>query len=305
MFQRILVPLDGSHLAESVLPAAVYLAEHYRATVVLFHAVEADAPATIHGQRHLSNAQEAEAYLDETAASIARPGVPIEKNVHAVEQAGVARSINEHVTELNADLIVLCAHGSGDLRGVLVGNIAQQVIQHGTTPVFFIRPADDPAVPPFKCEKILVPLDSTPNHEPALPFATEMAEKCSATLHLLTVVPTAGTLSAERAATGMLLPTTMTAVLELAQRGAVEYLQATSERLLASGTPTAATVARGDPPAAILSAVEREGADVIVMATHGRGNFDAFWSGSVTPKVLSKTNVPVLLVRVMTEEVAR
>lgn len=305
MFQRILVPLDGSHLAESVLPATVYLAEHFNATIILFHAVEVDAPATVHGQRHLMSAPEAQAYLEETAARIARPDITIEKNVHPAEPARVAHSIIEHVTELNADLIVLCAHGSGDLRGVLVGNIAQQVIQRGTTPVFFIRPADDQAVPPFKCEKVLVPLDSTPNHEPALPIASELAEKCGAMLHLLTVVPTAGTLSAERAATGMLLPTTMTAVLELAQRGAVEYLQATTARLLASGTPSAATVARGDPPSAILSAVEREGADVIVMATHGRGNFDAFWSGSVTPKVLSKTNVPVLLVRVMTEEVAR
>jgi nucleotide-binding universal stress UspA family protein len=306
MFKRLLVPLDGSSLAETVLPPAVYLAEHFHGTIILFHAIEQGAPATVHGQRHLLQAEEAATYLDQLAAKIARPGVEIEKNVHSVEEAHVARSIIEHVTELNADLIMLCAHGRGSLRDVLIGSIAQQVIQIGTTPVFFVRPGNaGDAEQPYQCRTILIPLDSTPNHEPALPIATEMAEQFGAKLQLLTVVPTAGTLSAERAATGMLLPTTMTAVLELAQRGAVEYLENVSARLLAGGISVTALVARGDPPTAILNAAERESADLIVMATHGHGNLDAFWSGSVTPKVLSKTGVPVLLVKVLGEEVSR
>src|SRR5512135_3306897 len=164
MFQRILVPLDGSHLAESVLPTAVFLAEHLDATIILFHAVEQDAPATVHGQRHLMDAREAEVYLDEMAARLARPGVRIEKNVHPAEEAHVTRSIIEHVTELNADLILLCAHGSGGLRGVLVGSIAQRVIQRETTPVLFVRPEGSDPAQPFECCKILVPLDGTPNH---------------------------------------------------------------------------------------------------------------------------------------------
>ncbi len=305
MFQRLLVPLDGSRLAESVLPAAVFLAEQTRGTVILFHAIEQGAPATVHGQRHLLQAEEAATYLDQLAERIARPGIAVEKNVHPVRESDVARSIIDHVTELNADLIMLCAHGRGGLRNVLVGGIAQQVIQMGTTPVFFVRPKDGGDERPFECGKILIPLDSTPDHEPALPIAAELAESCGGTLHVVTVVPTAGTLSAERAATGMLLPTTMTAVLELAQRGAVEYLENVSARLLAEGVRVTATVARGDPPVAILNAVEREGADLIVMATHGHGNFDAFWAGSVTPKILAKTDVPVLLVRVLGQETTR
>lgn len=305
MFKRILVPLDGSQLAESVLPVAAYLAEHLHSAIILFHAIEQGAPATIHGQRHLNEVPEAQAYLDQVAARLARPGVMIEKNVHPVEEAHVARSIIEHVTELNADLILLCAHGGGGLRGVLVGNIAQQVIQQGTTPVLFVRPVEKEIERPFECRAILIPLDGTPVHEPALPIAAELAEKCGAALRLLTVVPTTGTLSAERSATGMLLPATTTAVLELTQREAIDYLKEQTSRLLTDGIPTTASVVRGDPPTAILGAVEREKADLVVMATHGRGNLDAFWSGSVTPKVLSKTSVPVLLVRVMGEEAAR
>ncbi len=305
MFKRLLVPLDGSTLAEAALPPALFVAECFHATIILFHAIEQAPPATVHGQRHLMEAAEAQAYLDQVAARIARPGVIIEKNVHPAREADVARSIIEHIEELNADLVFLCAHGHGGLRDVLIGSIAQQVIHQGRTPVFFIRPKEDAAEQSYVCRKILIPLDSTPIHEPALPVAVEIAETCGAALHLLTVVPTAGTLSAERAATGLLLPATMTAVLELAQRGAVEYLQEQSARLLAQGVPTTASVSRGEPAPAIVNEAERVGADLIVMATHGRRSFDAFWSGSVTPKVLSKSNVPVLLVRVSGEEAAR
>ncbi len=314
MFSRILVPLDGSPLAESVLPAARYLAERLHASIILFHAIEEGAPATVHGQRHLSAVQEAQSYLDEVAERLRRVDgreIAVESNVHPVEQTRVALSIIEHATELNADLIILCAHGRGGLGGVLVGSIAQQVIQRGTTPVLFIRPDDRDSTPSggrntkFQVQKILIPLDGTPNHEPALPIAAELARRCQATLHLLTVVPTAGTLSAERAATGMLLPSTMNAVLDLTERDAVTYLENAGARLIADGISAHATVARGDPPAAILAAVDREHADMIVLATHGHGSLEAFWSGSVTPKVLGRTRVPVLLVRVLGEETAR
>lgn len=304
MFKRLLVPLDGSRLAESVLPATQSLAECFQATVVLFHAIEQDAPATVHGQRHLLTEDEARTYLGEVATRLAKPNVTVETDVHSVKEANVARSIVEHITELHTDLIVLAAHGSGGLRDMLVGNIAQQVLQGGTTPVLFVHPRMEGA-PAFACRKILVPLDSTPSHEPALPVAVEIARACHAELHLLTVVPTTGTLSAERAGASLLLPATMTAVLDLAQRGAVEYLQATTARVLAHGLSATASVVRGDTASAILQAAESTEADLIVLATHGRASFDAFWSGSITPKIFSRSNVPVALVRVTGEEAAR
>ncbi len=304
MFKRILVPLDGSRLAESVLSSALFFAEQFGAKIILFHAVEQAAPATVHGERHLLTTEEAQTYLNDLAARLARPGLVVETNVHPVKEADVARSIIEHITELNADMIVLAEHGNSGLRNMLIGNIAQQVVQRATTPLLFVRPQMD-NVPAFACRKILVPLDGTPIHEPALPVATALARACGAALHLITVVPTTGTLSAERAGTGLLLPTTMTAVLDLAQRDAVEYLQKTTARLLADGLSATAAVVRGDTAPAILNAAERAGADLIVLATHGRANIDAFWSGSITPKVLSRSDVPVLLVRVTGEEAQR
>jgi len=298
MFRHLLVPLDGSRLAEAVLPAAAYLAENCQATLTLFHVIERSARATIHGERHLTDSTEAQTYLDEIAARLRVPGVPINRHVHTAAEGDVARSIAAHAEELGADLIVLCSHGRGGLRDMLFGSIAQQVLQHGTTPIFLVRPMETGAAAPFTLRKILVPLDAAHTPDLALTLATEMARACGTLLHLLVVVPTLTTLAADRAATGLLLPTATMAVLDLAQRGAVDYVQGLAEQLKSAGLAATGEVCRGDPAPTVVEVAERVGADLIVMGTHGRAGLDAFWSGSVGPKVLRRFYRPFLLVRV-------
>lgn len=301
MFTRFLVPLDGSDLAESVLPAAVYLTEQFNATLILFHALEQNPPATVHGARHLTDLAEARAYLDAIAARLNRPNLTIERHVHPSEP-NVAQSITRHANALNAQLTILCAHGRSGLREALVGSIAQQVIHQGTTHVFLLRPGPKAD---WKCHKILLPLDSAPVHEPAMPIAGEFARVCDASLLLITVVPTASTLSGERAATSTFLPTTTNAMLDLAERGAVDYLEKMTGKLLAEGMNAQGLVTRGDAAIEILSSAERSGADLIVLATHGRGSIEAFWARSVTPQVIARATSPLLLVRVSGEEAKR
>jgi nucleotide-binding universal stress UspA family protein len=304
MFKRILVPLDGSRLAESVLPMAAYFAEKFGATILLLHAIEQDARTTVHGERHLAEPHEAEAYLSEIAARLTRPTVNVTKHVHTVKQADVARCIIDHSIEYETDLVVLSAHGRGGWRDMIVGNIAQQVIAGGTAPVLFEK-SEKAGNASYACQTILLPLDGTPHHEPALPVAKEIARACNASLRLVNVVPTVSTLSAERAGAGMLLPNAMAEILELAQRGAVEYLQGVVKQLSADGVQVSAEVARGEPAPAILEAEQRASADLIVLATHGHSAAGAFWSGSVTPRILSQARAPVLLVRVVGEEAKR
>ena len=69
MFKEILVPLDGSRLAEVALPVAIHLAQQLEASITLLHVVEANPPAKIHGQPHLATAKAAQAYLKRVANS--------------------------------------------------------------------------------------------------------------------------------------------------------------------------------------------------------------------------------------------
>jgi nucleotide-binding universal stress UspA family protein len=305
VFKKVLVPLDGSRLAESVLPAALFFAETFHAEIVLFHVIEASPPQAVHGERHLLAADEAHSYLGHVVQRLARPDLALDSDVHSAKEVDVARSIIEHTRELGADLVILCAHGSGGWRNVVVGSIAQQVIQHGTTPVFLVRPGLPSAQGSYKCRRILLPLDGSAGHEPALPVAVEVARTCGAALHVLTVVPTASTLSPQGAATGMLLPSTMAAVLDLAQRDAIAYLQRITAALVAEDVKVSAEVMRGDPTSSILDETIHFQADMVIVATHGRTTLDSFWSGGVTPRILSQSKAPVLLVRGAGEEAPR
>ena len=162
MFKRLLVPLDGSNLAEAAVPVAAYLAQTLAAPAILIHVIERDAPKAVHGQRHLTTEDEACAYLDQIATKYFPGGLQIEPHVHTSAVSDVADSIVQHVAEYGSDLIVMCTHGRGGLRDWLTGTLAQQVLSLGTIPVLLIHPTETGAAPAFACRRLLVPLDGDP-----------------------------------------------------------------------------------------------------------------------------------------------
>ena len=297
MLKRILVPLDGSRLAEAALPAALYLASHLNTPVVLLHVIEKNAPEAVHGERHLTDAAGAQTYLAEIARRVFPPGIAVECHVHTSEVSNVPKSIVEHIAEFSPDLIVMCSHGEGGLRDFFSGSIAQQVIGRGDTPVLLIQPREGEEQSPFALHKIMAPLDGNPQHEGGLPLAAELAQTCAASVHLLTVIPTLGTLKGQPAATGLFLPASMRAMLDLAEEDAEDYLRAQASKLPPTITVTA-SVSRGDPATAIANAAKAAAVDLILLSTHGKAGQEAFWSSIVAPKVSSVTDIPLLLVPV-------
>jgi nucleotide-binding universal stress UspA family protein len=298
MYKLLLVPLDGSRMAEASLPAAVYLARTLGAAVTLFHVIERGAPQDIHGERHLTGPEEARAYLDEVASRAFPADLSVERHVHSSEVDDVARSIVEHVGELGPDLIVMCTHGRGGLRGWLFGRIAQQVVGLGATPVLLVPPEGAGESPAFSCSRMMVALDGNPDHEEGLKVAASLAGIVGAGVSLVMAVHTISTLSGEQAATAKLLPGATHALLDLAEEDAREYLRRHVAALQAEGLAATADVGRGDPVDVILGASKRRMADLIVLATHGKTGMDAFWSGSATPNVASRSVLPLLLVPV-------
>ena len=287
----MLVPLDGSAFAEAAIPAAVFLAKQAGASIALLHIIEKDAPAKIHGDRHLTSADEANAYLSATAARFLPQGLHASCHVHALETKNVAAGIADHLLELHQDTVVMAAHGHGGLRDVLFGNIAQQVVALGTMPVLLIR--GDKA---FACRKILIPHDGVPEHEPALQVGIELACRTSAEVKLVMVVPTTGTLAGAQAAMGQMLPRATRIMLELAEQDGIEHLQRHAAELCGKGLKAETEVLRGDPVAEILKAGQTFNADVSVLGTHGKSGAKAFWEGSVAARVAVKSDLSLLFV---------
>ncbi len=295
MFKHILVPLDGSKLAEAILPVAASLAQALKAPVTLLHVIEKDAPEEVHRDRHLTDSSEAEAYLAETARHAFPPKGKVDWHVHTAAVADVARSIVDHsADEFQPDLILLCAHGNSGMHDLFFGNIASagRCSQRDPGPV-------DQTVGvsvPFKINRILVPLDNESIHDKAIPIAEELAKACGAQLDLLCVIPTLGTLSGEQAASGNLMPSTTTAFLDIAEEIAQEHFQAHLDEFQNIGLPATAEIARGDPAQVIAKTAERIGANLIIFGTHGRAGLDAFWNRSVASSVARKTQIPLLLI---------
>jgi len=297
VFRMVLVPLDGSRLAEAVLPAATAVARVFGARVTLLHVIEAQAPATIHGEPHLRDAGEAEAYLRRVAQRPLFADHAAEVHVHVERTADVAGAVVDHAGELGADLVALATHGWGGLRDVLFGSLALQALQRGTIPILLVRPAADGSPPPFACRRILVPLDGTPGHEPALPVAATLAQAWEASVHVEVVIPTRRTLSGVEAATGLLLPSAIRHVLHLAARDAQRYVERLTVRLTAQGVPATGHVSRGDPGACLVQAADTLAADLVVLASHGKSALEAFWAGSLTPTVIAALRRPIVLIR--------
>src|SRR5208337_3197111 len=247
MFKHILVPLDGSRMAEAALPAAAFLAAKFNAIVTLVHVVERNAPREIHGQSHLINAAEAEVYLGDTARRAFPAGIRIDRHVHTAEVDNIAESIVEHADELDHDMIVMCSHGRGKALHLFLGSIAQKVISMGSHPVLLTRPDKSKGVPEFSCKSLLLPLDGDEDHAQALPVSKELARVCGAMINLAVVIPGFGHLSGHSAVTSRFLPGTISKILEISVQNADEYLQDQLKELRSQGFEADAHVLRGDP----------------------------------------------------------
>jgi nucleotide-binding universal stress UspA family protein len=293
MFSNILVPLDGSTLSEAALQPAAVLAKKFNSTVMLLHIIEADAPAEIHKERHLTQTAEAETYLKDTAKRAFPEDLKVSTHVHSAAVSDVARSIVEHATaEFHPDLIVISTHGKGGMRDVLFGSIAQQVVSKGKTPLLVVRPD----TPPFQLNRILLPLDPDSIHDESFPAAERLAEAFQAALILFSVVPTYATVTGNDVAARNLMPASTSEMLHLREETSLEHLQEHVEALHARRIQATAEVSRGEPAAAIIAAADKFSADLVVLSTHRKAGMEVFWSLSVAPQVVQRTKRPLMLI---------
>lgn len=295
-FRHLLVPLDGSPMAESSLPPAARLAELFRARVTLLHVLEPRPPASVHGARHLADRAEAKAYLETAAEWLSGRGAEVDTHVHAPGMEA-ARGVAEHVRELDADLVILCAHGGRGLRGFLQGRVGQQVVGEASSPVLVVPAVEAGRDVEWRCRRVLLALDEEGGEAEVLGPGRSLAKAADAEIGLVRVVPTAGTVSGDRRWPARLLPKGARAVLEGEKRHAVEWLSRLGGELEEEGFEVRAVVERGDPVRGIRAAARRLDADVVVLATRGLAGLPAVWNASVAAGLIERTRRSVLLVR--------
>ncbi len=144
---KILVPLDGSTLAEAVLPKAVELAKESRATVELLRAVEAHTvPGVDPTEAQIKVVEEGEAYLDTIRAGLKAEGVrEVETSVW---YGPAAYAIVEAARLHKAELIAMTTHGRSGLGRLILGSVAESVLRGTAVPILLVRAAHAPVERP-------------------------------------------------------------------------------------------------------------------------------------------------------------
>jgi nucleotide-binding universal stress UspA family protein len=137
MFSKILVPLDGSKLAEGILPQVEWLAKIHNGEVTLLRVALAHSfPGADPTQHQVNVVREAEDYLAKVEANMKSVGVKVKS---VVRYGHDAQEILDHAKERDVDLIAMSTHGRTGLTQFILGSVANKIIHHATVPILLCR----------------------------------------------------------------------------------------------------------------------------------------------------------------------
>ena len=290
----ILVPLDGSTIAEAALPYAEALAATFQSQIRLLLALDAaylgTASAALGVDPRIERStwrETSERYLSQTAAPLRHRGVtvdtlvtlgdPVEEILHAEE---------------SAKLVVMATHGRGTVQRWIIGSVADKVMRLGTRPVLLVRaPEPAEAVREVMIQRLLVPLDGSPLAEEALPEAFELAQATGASVTLVRVQPwLSAMILADEYGYAADVSEWETDVEEAAKL----YLEKVQERVPAA-IHSEAVVLRGNASLMLEEYAKQHETDLIVMSTHGRSGLRRAILGSVAERLV-RAGLPALLI---------
>jgi len=178
MWDHLLVPLDGSPLAETVLPHAVALAQAFGSRLTLLRAVagprDESASRTVDPLTWQMRKAEARAYLEQVLGRVQEAGVEVERTV---VEGMAAEQIVAFAHAHGVDGIVLSSHGRSGLSDWNVSSVVQKVILRAFMPVLIVRAYRDmaPDLLGLRYRRLLVPLDGSQRAEYVLPVAARLA----------------------------------------------------------------------------------------------------------------------------------
>jgi len=305
MVKTVVVSLDGSELAEIAIPTAVELANLTGADLVLVRVLEEMRPIYDTRRREVIWIDPADSRVELPSPDILEPVIShlAERglSVHPVVRLGDPREeIIDEARHHPQPVIGMASHGRGGLSRAVFGSVATRILQTAPCPVLLVRPHDTERVPEtVTFKRMAVLLDGSMVAEQALPLAVELASEAGAALHLIRVAETyRDELPAE---TPEFAPPSHESVLEKFEKledEARRYLSGVAERVRRDGLQVSWQVLSGDPWRLLVAYTNHERPDLVVLTTHGRSGLTRLFYGSVADKLLTSSEVPILLVRV-------
>ena len=300
MYTRMLVALDGSKLAENVLPYARALAGALGLRIELLSVVESvDFARTTHAG-HVRDldpiieaaVQESGRYLEGVARSFTGSIVTC-----VVEQGQPEDVIVEKAAGDKETLIGMATRGRSGIHRWLMGSVAEKVLRGATNPLLLVRGNEEgKSDGRATLKSIVVPLDGSKRAETVLSPAVDLAKKLSLEI-VLTRAYQIPLSSAYAGADAAYIPNS-DALLNLVREEAGAYLEAKVNELKQNGIEKVSSILLvGSGADEIIDLARSTPDNLIAMCTHGRSGVKRWALGSVTEKVVRHSGDPVLVVR--------
>jgi nucleotide-binding universal stress UspA family protein len=295
MYERVLVPLDSSKLADMVLPYAELLAGVLNSRLTLLYVSESEEKHYIRAHEfylgkiaELVTSRIREHYPEKRPASI--------RVKSAVLTGKTADEISNYAIENNADLVVLAGRGRTSIVRRLMGDIADKVFQTTKKPLLLITTKPYPEPSPWRLlNRILLPLDGSESHEAVLPYIAKLTKQMQAEVILFRVLTPLQQLRTIRRVEYVSFTKQQ---LDSMKVTAQQYLENAGKKLAGTKAILRFEVRIADEPAMeIANFANKENIRLLAIATRRYAGIGKWISGSTTQKILKMTNRPILLVR--------
>jgi len=295
MFEHILIPLDGSPLAECVLPHGVALARAFGARLTLLNVLGRRRSGPTRSVDPLDwqiRRAEAGVYLEGAVNRLHEVGLQAESRLL---EGQAAEQIVEFAHANDVELILLSSHGRSGLSGWNISSVVQKIILRAYVPTMIVR-AYQPGVGELaglRYRRLLVPLDGSQRAECALPLATALAQSHESRLLLVHLVrrpemPRRVPLTEEESRM-------VDGITERNRVAAARYLEELRSRLSAD-VETRLDVS-DDLAATLHGLVEREEVDLVVLSAHGHTGRDKWPYGTTALSFIVYGTTPLLIVQ--------
>ena len=287
MYKRILVPLDGSKLAELALTPAEELAGTFNSELVLVSVCE-----PVEDQyRHMH-----QLYIEKIAEVIkSRIESKTSVKVKSVVLLGEpAEEIINHAEKNEISLIIMVTHGRSSIMHWAMGSIASKVLQRVSMPLLLIRARAPYLEAEGLFDRILVPLDGSDAGEAALPYVKELTERLKSEVILLEVVAPGQHVHTVGGLDYVLFTEQH---MESLKADVKQYLEKIGGRLAGTKATIRCEVKTGDAAQEIIRFADETNTRLVAISTRGRSGIRQWIFGSVAHKILQAGNTPVLVVR--------
>jgi nucleotide-binding universal stress UspA family protein len=282
MYERILVPLDGSELAEQAIPYAEWLASKFNSEVILITACLAGDPL----ERALTE------YIERRVEKIQSLGI---KTRSLCIEGEPAASIINFAGKNNISLIILSTHGRTGVSHWPLGSITNKVVQRSHIPVFLVRSSQPAKTSADKeMQNILLTLDGSHFSEAIIPYVEKLAKVMDSEVVLLRVVEPvklpqlAAYADREKYEKGFI---------DKLRKEAKRYLDQKKTALARKGIKVNSALLEGKADEAILQYAEDKSVNLIALTTHGFSGITKWAYGSVASRIIEASSKPTLLVR--------